>query len=98
MSCQIGRLQALYRDVGVNLRGGKTGMPKQRLHASQARSVVQEMRCKTVTQFVWREIRGQPGLKESQFQQGIDGARRNPATRFVKKERSTMNARGLAIF
>ena len=73
-------------------------MPKQRLHASQVRTVVQEMRCKTVTQFVWREIRGQPGLQEPQFQQGIDGAGSNPATRFIKKERSTKNTRGLTVF
>lgn len=83
MGCQIGRLQSFYRDVGVNLRGGKTGMPEQRLNASQVRSVVQKMRRKTVSQFVWRKIRRQTGLEESQFEEGVDRTRGDSTARFV---------------
>ena len=83
MGRQIGRLQSFYRNVGIYLRGGKTGMPKQRLHASQVRSIVQKMRRKTVTQFVWREIRRQTGLKESQFEEGVDRARSDSTARFI---------------
>ena len=52
MSAIVGSLEFFSRDVRVDLRGGKAGVPEQRLYASEIGSVIEEVRGKGVAQFV----------------------------------------------
>ena len=45
-------LQALDRDVRINLCGRKTGVTEQRLHTAQVRAAIEHMGRKTVAKFV----------------------------------------------
>ena len=48
-------LQPCLRNMRVNLRGGKIGVPQQHLHHAQVGAVIQQMRGKGVTQGVGRQ-------------------------------------------
>src|ERR1044071_3666693 len=52
----VQRLQALARDVRVDLRGGDVGMPEKELHDAQISAVIDEVRGKGMAQHVRREL------------------------------------------
>ena len=78
-------LQALDRDVGVDLRCRKAGVTEQRLHASQIRAVIEQMRCETVPQFVRTERDRNGRVPQISFQHQPDRTWRNSAARFINK-------------
>jgi hypothetical protein len=51
----VQRLQALARDVRVDLRGGDVGVAEQQLHHAQVGAVVDEVRGERVAQRVRRD-------------------------------------------
>ena len=52
MRVRVGFLQPLNRHVRVNLRGRKTGMAKQRLHAAQIGAAIEHVGGETMSKFV----------------------------------------------
>jgi hypothetical protein len=52
MRVRVGFLQPLDGDMRVNLRGGKTGVTQQCLHAAQVGAAIEQVGGKTVPKFV----------------------------------------------
>ena len=52
MSVRVSLLQPLDSNVRVNLRGRKTRVAEQRLHAPQIGAAIEHVRCKAVPKFV----------------------------------------------
>lgn len=56
MGLFVNSLQLLERRVGVNLRGGGTGMPQQTPNTFYACAIVEHRRCKRVPQHMRRQL------------------------------------------
>ncbi len=52
MGGRVSLLQSLDGDVRVNLRGRKTRVAEQRLHAAQVGAAIEHVRCKAVPKLV----------------------------------------------
>ena len=58
----VNPLEAVGAHVGVDLRGGKAGMAKERLHAAEVGPAIQEVGGKSMAQFVGAGAIRQLGL------------------------------------
>ena len=56
MMPRMQRFQALSRDVRIDLRGGYVGVAEEKLHHTQIRAVIDEVRGESVAQHVRREL------------------------------------------
>ena len=52
MRIRVGLLQPLSRHMRINLRGRKTGMAKQRLHAAQIGAAIEHVGRETMSKLV----------------------------------------------
>ena len=66
-------LQAIRGDVGVNLGGGKRGMAQQFLHGPQICAAFEQVRRKTVTQDMRRDLLQNACLLAVFGDQALDG-------------------------
>ena len=70
-------LEALPRDVRVNLCGGNIRMPQKHLYHSQIGSMIQQMCCKRVPQDMGRQVLGNPGQRRVTLDQIPEGLSRH---------------------
>src|SRR5687767_9547484 len=59
----VRRLQALARDVGVDLRGGDIGVAEKELHHAQVGAVVDEVRGEGMAQHMRRKLLAGDGAR-----------------------------------
>jgi hypothetical protein len=62
MRLVVSLFEAVGRQVGINLCGGKVRMAKEFLDTAQIGSTIKQVRGKTVPQLVWRQL----GVQSSQ--------------------------------
>src|SRR5215471_7313492 len=98
MSFGVSFLQALYRDVRVNLRRGKASVSEERLHTAEVRATIEHVGGEAVAKFVWADRYRDRRVSQISLQDEPDRARRNSFSRFVNEERSGMHVRRRAIF
>ena len=55
MGVRVSLLQSLDGDVRVNLRGRKTRVAEQRLHAAQVGAAIEHVCRETMAQFMWAD-------------------------------------------
>src|ERR1041384_1514416 len=78
--------QPFRRDVGVDLRGGKVGVPKQFLHTAQIGAGVEHVGGKGMTQRVRCDVCVEPGGGEVALQQLLHATRSEPLATVVEED------------
>ena len=97
MGLVIDLLHAFGGDVGVNLRGGKTAMAKQFLHAAQVSAVVEQMGGEAVAEFVRSGFHGNAGSLEIFLQDIRNGAGAQSRASFTNEQRAFVDAGFLTV-
>ena len=97
MGVRIGLLQSLDSNVRVNLRGRKTRVAEQRLHAPQIGAPIEHVRRKAMPKLVRADRNWDRRVPQIAFQDQPDRARGHSSAQLVYEERSRMRIGCCAI-
>ena len=88
MRVSVSFLQALDRDMRINLRCRKAGVTEQRLHAAQIRAAIEHVSGETVPQLVRADRDRDRSVPQITFENQPGRPRRHSLARFVNEKRA----------